>query len=95
MPQHAHERVRLLRTHGAKPKYYHKIIGGNFRLDALQCALLRAKLPHLPAYCSARQRNAAYYSQRLAGIPGLTLPTTSPHNDHIWNQYTLRVAGGR
>lgn len=87
------ELVRLLRTHGAKPKYYHKLIGGNFRLDALQCALLRAKLPHLPAYCAARQRNAAFYTERLAGLPGVTLPTVSPGNDHIWNQYTLRLAG--
>lgn len=87
------EKVRLLRTHGAKPKYYHSIIGGNFRLDALQCALLRVKLPHLPAYCAARQRNAAFYSQQLRDLPGLVLPTAAPHNDHIWNQYTLRIPG--
>jgi dTDP-4-amino-4,6-dideoxygalactose transaminase len=87
------EKIRLLRTHGAKPKYYHKKIGGNFRMDALQCALLRAKLPHLPAYCAARQRNAAFYSEELARAPGLVLPTPLPGNDHIWNQYTLRVTG--
>ncbi|WP_414661007.1 DegT/DnrJ/EryC1/StrS family aminotransferase [Horticoccus sp. 23ND18S-11] len=87
------EKVRLLRTHGSKPKYYHKVVGGNFRLDALQCALLRIKLPHLPAYCAARQRNAAYYGSRLAGLGGLTLPQPAVGNDHIWNQYTLRVGG--
>jgi dTDP-4-amino-4,6-dideoxygalactose transaminase len=87
------EKVRLLRTHGAKPKYYHKLIGGNFRLDALQCALLRVKLPHLSAYCAARQRNAEFYARKLAGLPGLILPGAAPHNDHIWNQYTLRVPG--
>ncbi len=87
------EKVRLLRTHGAKPKYFHKEIGGNFRLDALQCALLRAKLPHLPAYCAARQRNAAGYAAKLAGRGQFTLPVVSPHNDHIWNQYTLRIPG--
>ena len=87
------ERIRLLRTHGAKPKYFHKLVGGNFRLDALQCALLRAKLPHLPAYCAARQRNAAFYSERLAGLPLLVLPRPQPGLDHIWNQYTLRVPG--
>ena len=100
------ERVRLLRTHGAKPKYYHKMVGGNFRLDALQCALLRVKLPHLPAYCAARRRNAAAYDAQLGQLPGVVragmpaasvarfvLPVALPQNDHIWNQYTLRVPG--
>lgn len=87
------EKVRLLRTHGAKPKYYHQVIGGNFRLDALQCALLRVKLPQLTAYCAARQRNATFYSGNLSGLRGISLPASAPHNDHIWNQYTLRVSG--
>lgn len=87
------ERIRLLRTHGAKPKYYHAEVGGNFRLDALQCALLGVKLPHLPAYCAARQANATFYSEKLAGIPDLILPSTAPGNTHIWNQYTLRISG--
>jgi dTDP-4-amino-4,6-dideoxygalactose transaminase len=87
------EKMRLLRTHGAQPKYYHKLVGGNFRLDALQCALLRVKLPHLSAYSEARQRNAEFYGQHLAGLPGVVLPGTAPHNRHIWNQYTLRVPG--
>ncbi|HUG12119.1 MAG TPA: DegT/DnrJ/EryC1/StrS family aminotransferase, partial [Opitutaceae bacterium] len=87
------EKVRLLRTHGAKPKYFHKVVGGNFRLDALQCALLRVKLPHLPTYSAARQRNAVFYSEKVAALPGLILPTVAPNNDHIWNQYTLRVSG--
>ena len=87
------EKVRLLRTHGAKPEYYHQRVGGNFRLDALQCALLREKLPHLPVYCAARQGNAAYYNTRLATLPGLILPGTAADNEHIWNQYTLRVSG--
>jgi dTDP-4-amino-4,6-dideoxygalactose transaminase len=87
------EKVRLLRTHGAKPKYYHKVIGGNFRLDALQCALLRVKLPHLSNYCAARQRNAAFYTEKLRGHQDLFLPTAAAGNDHIWNQYTLRIPG--
>jgi dTDP-4-amino-4,6-dideoxygalactose transaminase len=87
------EKVRLLRTHGAKPKYYHARIGGNFRLDALQCALLRVKLPHLPAYCAARQGNAAFYADKLASAPGIVLPTALAGHAHIWNQYTLRVPG--
>ena len=87
------EKIRLLRTHGAKPKYFHREIGGNFRLDALQCALLRVKLPHLPAYCAVRQRNAAFYTEKLTGLPGLILPETHAHNRAIWNQYTIRVPG--
>jgi len=84
------------------------MIGGNFRLDALQCALLRVKLPHLPAYCAARRRNAEYYkrtarvpARMVPAVPGvaapaearLVLPVTGAGNDHIWNQYTLRVPG--
>lgn len=87
------EKVRLLRTHGAKPKYHHARIGGNFRLDALQCALLRVKLPHLPGYSAARQRHAAFYSSRLAECAGIALPRSAPHHEHIWNQFTLRVPG--
>ena len=100
------ERIRLLRTHGAKPKYYHKMVGGNFRLDALQCALLRVKLPHLTAYSEARRHNAAFYTEELGRVAGvalagtpsatiarLVLPVALPPNDHIWNQYTLRAPG--
>lgn len=87
------ERIRLLRTHGAKPKYYHAIVGGNFRLDALQCALLRVKLPHLPAYCAARQRNATFYGKMLSGLTGMILPVANAQHEAIWNQYTLRLPG--
>ncbi len=99
-------KIRQLRAHGAKPKYFHAMVGGNFRLDALQCALLRVKLPHLPAYTEARRRNAAAYDAELGRLPGvaradapaaagarLVLPAALPGNDHIWNQYTLRVPG--
>jgi dTDP-4-amino-4,6-dideoxygalactose transaminase len=90
------DRVRLLRTHGARPKYFHKAVGGNFRLDALQCALLRVKLPHLTSYRKARRANAVFYAEKLAPIADasrLVLPSARPECDHIWNQYTLRVPG--
>jgi len=99
------EKSRLLRTHGSKPKYYHKLVGGNFRLDALQAALLAVKLPHYASFTERRRANAAYYTERLSALPGvqpvnaatpdarLLLPVALPGNEHIWNQYTLRVPG--
>jgi dTDP-4-amino-4,6-dideoxygalactose transaminase len=91
------ERATLLRTHGSKPKYYHKFVGANFRMDPLQCALLRVKLPHYNVYTERRQANAAYYSEKLSKLPGvgskLILPKAEKDRGHIWNQYTLRVIG--
>jgi dTDP-4-amino-4,6-dideoxygalactose transaminase len=101
------QRARILRVHGSEPKYYHRVIGGNFRLDALQAALLGVKLPHLPVYTAARQRNAALYAAQLGALPGvettrasgmgtaLLLPATIAGRNHIWNQYTVRVLQGR
>ena len=86
--------IRLLRNHGAEPKYFHKRIGGNFRLDALQAAVLRVKLPHLERWTSMRQRNAERY-QTLFASAGLTdrvvLPTAPGDRRHIFNQYVIRV----
>jgi dTDP-4-amino-4,6-dideoxygalactose transaminase len=85
------EKLRCLRGHGSKPKYYHKIIGGNFRLDAIQAAVVSAKLPHLDGWTAARQRNAQRYDRliRNAGLP-LTLPAVSTGR-HIFNQYVIRL----
>lgn len=84
-----------MRNHGMHPRYYHQMVGGNFRLDALQAALLRVKFAHYEDYTQQRQENAAYYHERLAGIEGITLPMTEEGNEHIWNQFTLRVANGQ
>lgn len=83
------ERCAILRQHGSKPKYYHKFVGANFRLDAMQAAILRAKLPHLPAWSEARRRNAARYNKLLAGS-GVTLPVIRSYNETIYNQYVIR-----
>jgi len=88
------DRVRLLRVHGARPKYYHHLVGTNSRLDALQAAILRVKLPHLEGWTRARQEHAAYYDERLAGIEGIEIPYRAPDRTHIYHQYTLRVGGG-
>lgn len=86
------ERMRTLRNHGAKPKYHHAMIGGNFRLDPLQAAVLRVKLPHLDAWTAARQANARRYRERLeAGTAlGLTLPVERGGR-HIYNQFVIRT----
>lgn len=85
-----YEKLVLLRNHGARPKYYHAVIGGNFRLDAIQAAILLVKLPHLEEWSDARRRNAAYYNQRFAGSP-LRTPVVSEHCVSIFNQYSIRV----
>ena len=110
------ERARILRMHGSKPKYFHREVGGNFRLDPLQAALLRVKLRRYDDYTRARQENAAYYTRKLSALEGvvaaapehcccaivqeaslgdarIVLPTCYEHNEHIWNQFTLRVRG--
>ena len=99
------DKCRKLRNHGMSPRYYHAFVGGNFRLDAMQAAVLRVKLPHLAGYVASRAANAAAYHARLSGKPGialageksndarLVLPRALAGNTHVWNQFTVRAPG--
>jgi dTDP-4-amino-4,6-dideoxygalactose transaminase len=82
--------IRLLRNHGATERYYHQQIGGNFRLDALQAAILRVKLPHLARWTAMRRRNAERY-RTLFGEAQVTLPVEPEGRFHIYNQFVIRV----
>ncbi|MBN2575125.1 MAG: DegT/DnrJ/EryC1/StrS family aminotransferase [Deltaproteobacteria bacterium] len=86
------DKVALLRAHGGKPKYVHHLVGGNFRLDAVQAAILRVKLPHLAAWTAGRRRNAERYRRLFAAasLPGeVVLPEDTPA--HIYNQFVIRA----
>jgi dTDP-4-amino-4,6-dideoxygalactose transaminase len=88
------ERMRVLRVHGGKPKYYHALIGGNFRLDEIQAAVLGVKLRLLDDWTAARQRNAVCYAAAFnrAGLSGqIRPPTATPGYRHTWNQYVIRA----
>jgi len=88
-------RLMKLRVHGMEPKYYHELIGGNFRLDEIQAAVLNVKLPHLDAWSTARARNAAFYDAAFAraglGTHVRTPPGAPAGARHIYNQYCIRV----
>src|SRR5215467_6287510 len=88
-------RARLLRTHGMEPRYYHHLVGANFRMDALQAAILRVKAPHLDGWTERRRENANRYRAlfRDAGVlDRVTLPVEAPDRFHIYNQFVIRTA---
>ena len=92
------ERLKRLRVHGGAKQYFHDEVGYNSRLDALQAAILSAKLPHLAAWSAGRRANAAHYDAALASLAdsgALTRPYVAPENESIFNQYTIRVADGK
>ncbi|MBX9685834.1 MAG: DegT/DnrJ/EryC1/StrS family aminotransferase [Candidatus Obscuribacterales bacterium] len=88
------ERLRAIRAHGMRKRYYHDELGRNSRLDEIQAAVLLAKLPHLHQWNSQRRQVAAWYQEQLKHCPGVVLPTVSPGNTHVWHQYTIRVTSG-
>ena len=87
------EKIRMLRVHGCKTKYYHPIVGYNSRLDALQAAILGAKLPYLKQWLEARRKNAKMYDERLGQLNELKIPEIGDGNLHTFNQYTILIEG--
>jgi dTDP-4-amino-4,6-dideoxygalactose transaminase len=89
------DRIRILRSHGSRPKYHHTTIGLNSRLDAIQAAVLRVKLKYLDQWSEVRRKNAQRYNRLFRDIDherlGISLPLTEYDNRHIFNQYVIRV----
>lgn len=91
-------KLKLLRVHGMEPRYYHDLVGINSRLDSIQAAVLRVKLPHLDRWTTARQINAGRYMELFAqyDLEGqIMVPDDEPRGRHVWNQFVIRVAEGR
>jgi len=87
------EVARMLRVHGAKKKYHNEVFGYNSRLDTLQAAILRVKLPHIDAWNNARRRAVKIYNELLAGIPDIITPELA--DGHVFHQYTIRITNGK
>ncbi|MBC2838712.1 DegT/DnrJ/EryC1/StrS aminotransferase family protein [Robiginitalea sp. SC105] len=95
--------IRGIVNHGMYQRYYHDVVGVNSRLDSLQAAVLRAKLPHLDGYCEKRRNAARHYNRAFEGHDGITVPTTVRQCEgicdtcdcHVFHQYTLRIADGK
>ena len=89
------ERARCIRVHGAPKRYEHVYLGGNFRIDSLQAALLNTKLPYLEDVITIRRMNAQLYQSYLKDIEGIILPQERSDSYHTWNQFTIRVLNQR
>ena len=89
------DQARMLRVHGARKKYFNEVIGYNSRLDELQAAVLRVKLPHLDGWNEGRRAAAVRYQAMLAGITGVVPPSEAEYGRHVYHQYTIRVVDGK
>jgi dTDP-4-amino-4,6-dideoxygalactose transaminase len=89
--EEVYERLKMMRNHGGKDRYYHDEVGGNFRLDTLQAAYLSVKLKHLDSWHEGRRKNAAFYDAGLKDVAQVKTPIIAEGNESIYNQYTLRV----
>jgi dTDP-4-amino-4,6-dideoxygalactose transaminase len=86
---------RMLRVHGSERRYYNEMIGYNSRLDEIQAAILRIKLPHLEKNNEGRRRVAKTYNDLFKGVDGVTTPTEAGYTKHVYHQYTIRIADGK
>jgi dTDP-4-amino-4,6-dideoxygalactose transaminase len=82
---------KMIRDHGSEKKYYHEIMGHNYRMEGIQGAVLGVKLRHLGAWTDARRKNAALYNKHLKGIPGIVTPTEMPYAKHVYHLYVIRA----
>ena len=87
------KKIRMIANHGQSVQYYHDEIGVNSRLDSIQAAVLRVKLPLLDEYASARNKAAAYYDKAFAANPAIKIPSRAKNSDHVFHQYTLQLNG--
>src|SRR5438128_2809444 len=89
------EKLIDFRVHGMRPKYFHHYVGGNFRIDALQAAILHVKFRYLEKWTEGRRRNAKIYDELFAGDDRIILPRELPRHRHVFNQYVIRFQDGR
>lgn len=89
------EEAQMLRVHGARKKYFNEVLGYNSRLDSVQAAILRVKLPHIDEWCDMRDRAASVYDELLANVQDLTLLPRVNYAKHVYHQYTVRIGRGR
>jgi dTDP-4-amino-4,6-dideoxygalactose transaminase len=87
--------IRGMVNHGMYKRYYHDVIGVNSRLDSIQAAVLKTKLPLLDSYCDARRKAAEYYNNAFASNPNIITPITSDFSTHVFHQYTLKITNGK
>ncbi|HEY9176649.1 MAG TPA: DegT/DnrJ/EryC1/StrS family aminotransferase [Flavipsychrobacter sp.] len=85
------EKLQMIANHGQKVRYYHEMVGCNSRLDTIQAAILRVKLPHLDEYCDARRAAADYYDKAFAGHTNINTPYRAPYSHHVFHQYTIKL----
>lgn len=89
------KKIRMIANHGQTVRYYHDEVGVNSRLDSLQAAVLRKKLPHLDSYNASRRKAAEFYNTAFVYQPALKTPVQAPNSTHVFHQYTLQFSGDR